>query len=1072
MPESGPSAPDWPDQPADGAPAEAVAAGGTDQFGWPAADDDTAEPEWPAADSSSPDGVKVAKDEPTSAEQPSEPVAESSEAAAAAAEPAASAPSAPSADEATTPATPEPAKPVEQPSAPKTAAEEPVDQPSESAEQPSKPAASAPEPVKSEAQDSPPAEPKPVEPAKPEPAAKAEASEPAEPSSPAGKETAPATQPGKPAEPAKPEPPAKPAEPPTAKTDGPATQSDKPAEPAKSVEPAVVKAEEPAAQPESPKPTKPVEPAAKETAKPTTPPEPLTPVKPAEPLVRPTAKPAVSLFEPATPVEPSTPAKPAEPSTPTKPVVAQTGKPAASPAPPTTPPASSTPVKPAEPVTAPTAKPAASLFEPVKPVEPATPAKPVATESAKPVVPPTAKLATPTAPQPTKPMESSTPAKPAEPVTAPVTQPTRPTPPPKPAEPPTAKLAVPPVQPPQPPKPTVRPAEATTALPVRPPVVPPKPAGQPPRPPAPPTTQFPKPPAPQPPPPARPKEPDTLRIRLADVPVKIGPVPPVSPLEDTVAMPVDNDRARLDPPTVQLPNPAEALAGDDSPTVRVRLPRPPAAGRPELGDDVPQPAPQLPPPPRASEENEPVAARRSRKPALVGLALVLVLALGVGIWFGAPGVVQALGLSGPSVTPTSPPPSPSVPDLLIKPLSNPPTPTSAGLAAALAGPASAPALGTLTGSIVDPATGTSLWDHSSTTPLTPASSGKLLTMTAALLSLDPQFRFTTKVVAGPEPGSVILVGGGDPTLSSLPAGKESVYPGAAHLDDLVAQVKKAVGGPVTKVLLDTSRYSGDLMAPGWENSDIAGGSVAPITPIMLDGGRSKPTASDPARTASPDMDAAKEFARRLGADPNTVDKQTAPADAKVLGSVQSPPLTDMVSTLLQISDNVLAEAIGREVAKQAGAPVTFAGGASSVLNILRNNNFDLTGVTMSDGSGLSTQDRVTARLLGSIMTVAAGPDGGDDPRVAKLRPLLNGLPVAGGSGTLSDRYKDAASSAGKGYVRAKTGTLDGVNTLAGIVQDTDGKVLAFALMSNGSQIDQGRAALDAVAAALRGCGCR
>ncbi|MFI9381203.1 D-alanyl-D-alanine carboxypeptidase/D-alanyl-D-alanine-endopeptidase [Kutzneria sp. NPDC052558] len=559
-------------------------------------------------------------------------------------------------------------------------------------------------------------------------------------------------------------------------------------------------------------------------------------------------------------------------------------------------------------------------------------------------------------------------------------------------------------------------------------------------------------------------------IRLADVHTKAEP--PVSPLEDTVSMPVDNDRARLDPPTVQLPNPADMPLGDNTPTVRVQVPRPPAAGRPELGDDVPQPAPQLPPPPRTSEEDEPVATRRSRKPALVGLAIVLVLVLGAGIWFGAPGVVQALGFGGATTTPTSPPPSPSAPNLLIKPLSNPPTPSAAGLAAALAGPASSPALGTLSGTIVDPVTGTTLWDHGSTTPLTPASSGKLLTMTAALLSLDPQFRFTTTVVAGPEPGSVILVGGGDPTLSSLPDGKESVYPGAAHLDDLVKQVKQAAGGPVTKVLFDSSRYTGDPMAPGWEGSDIAGGSVAPMTPLMLDGGRSKPTQTDPPRTGSPDVDAAKEFAKRLGADPNSVKAGTAPAGAKVLGSVQSPPLTDMVSTLLQISDNVLAEAVGREVAKQAGAPASFAGATSSVLNILRGNNFDLTGVTMSDGSGLSTQDRVTAKLLGSIMTVAAGPDGGGDPRVAKLRPLLNGLPVAGGSGTLSDRYNDAASSAGKGYVRAKTGTLDKVNTLAGIVQDADGKVLAFALMSNGSEIDQGRAALDAVAAALRGCGCR
>jgi len=542
------------------------------------------------------------------------------------------------------------------------------------------------------------------------------------------------------------------------------------------------------------------------------------------------------------------------------------------------------------------------------------------------------------------------------------------------------------------------------------------------------------------------------------------PAPPVSPLEDTVAMPVDNDRARLDPPTVQLPSPG-APSVDDTPTIQVQVPRPPAAGRPELGDDVPQPAPQLPPPPRTSPENdvdEP-SPRRSRKPLLIGLAIVLVLAVGATVYFGSAG-------GGSTVVATAPPPSPAAPNLLIKPLGDVQGPTAAGVAAKIAGPVASPALGTLTGTVVDPATGTTLWDRNSSTPLTPASAGKVLTMTAALLSLDPQFRFTTKVVAGPDPDTVVLVAGGDPTLSSLPAGKETVYPGAARLDDLVAQVKQATGGTVHKVLLDTTRYSGDAMAPGWENSDIAGGSVAPITPIMLDGGRSRPTASEPPRTASPDTDAAKEFARRLGADPNSVAKGTATPDAKVLGTVQSPPLTDMVSNLLQISDNVLAEAIGREVAKQAGAPVTFAGGSSTVLNILRNNNFDLTGVTMVDGSGLSTQDRVTAKLLGSIMTVAAGPDGGSDPRVAKLRPLLNGLPVAGGSGTLADRYR-GLSAPGRGWVRAKTGTLTGVNSLAGTVLDTDGRILVFALLSNGPNPASVRPRLDALAAELRSCGC-
>ena len=801
-----------------------------------------------------------------------------------------------------------------------------------------------------------------------------------------------------------------PAEAPDPQVDKPAeaaepAEVDEPAEPAEPV--AVSEPAEPDKSEEPAEPAEAAEPA--ETAEPAEAEEPAVKAELTTKIAAPAKPTAAEIEQPATPVTKATPPAPPPPAPPT-PLAAPPAKP--------TPP-------PAPPLPAPTAKPTPPPPPPAKPVPPAQATKPV---------PPVAPAAETTRPVPSSP-PSPPPAKPMPP-----------------AAPPTAKFnafAAPPVRPTPSPRPTPPPPPPPRpAAPARPVPPPERPAEQ--------TTKFAAIAAPS-------KEPETLRIKLADVQA-------VSPVEDTVSIPVDNDRARLDPPTIQLPNPADLRRGDETPTIRVKVPRPPAAGRPELGDDVPQPAPQLPPPPRTSEENNiaEAAPRRSRKGLFVGLAIVLVLALGAGVYFGTSG----FDFGGPTIVATAPPPSPQAPNALIKPLTDAPTPSTAGLAAALAGPTASPALGTLTGTVIDPATGTTLWDHNSATPLTPASSGKLLTMTAALLSLDPQFRFTTTVVAGPDPGTVIVVGGGDPTLSSLPVGKESVYPGAAHLDDLVAQVKKAAGGAVQKVLLDTSRYSGDPMAPGWENSDIAGGSVTPITPFMLDGGRGKPTVSETARTATPDTDAAKEFARRLGADPNSVAKTTAPAGAKVLGSVQSPPLTDMITNLLQISDNVLAEAVGREVAKQAGAPASFADGAGNVLNILRNNNFDLTGVTMVDGSGLSTQDRVTAKLLGSIMAVAAGPDGGGDQRVAKLRPLLTGLPVAGGSGTLSDRYNDAASSSGKGWVRAKTGTLDGVNTLTGIVQDTDGKVLAFALMSNGSQIDPGRAALDDVAAALRGCGCR
>ena len=88
-----------------------------------------------------------------------------------------------------------------------------------------------------------------------------------------------------------------------------------------------------------------------------------------------------------------------------------------------------------------------------------------------------------------------------------------------------------------------------------------------------------------------------------------------------------------------------------------------------------------------------------------------------------------------------------------------------------------------------------------------------------------------------------------------------------------------------------------------------------------------------------------------------------------------------------------------------------------------------------------------------------------------LRPLVDLLPIAGGSGTLSNRYLDTeAGKAAAGFLRAKTGSLTGTNALAGIVTDASGRVLTFSLISNNAG-PTGRTAIDALAATLRSCGC-
>jgi D-alanyl-D-alanine carboxypeptidase/D-alanyl-D-alanine-endopeptidase (penicillin-binding protein 4) len=477
---------------------------------------------------------------------------------------------------------------------------------------------------------------------------------------------------------------------------------------------------------------------------------------------------------------------------------------------------------------------------------------------------------------------------------------------------------------------------------------------------------------------------------------------------------------------------------------------------------------------RCSQRSPVSPRRRGRTVALITVAALIVVAgAGAVAVFTVPGLKAKLGLGGaePTVVLEPPPPPIQFAPALRPPGTEAAAPSAAGLSAALAGPLSAPGLGTLTGTVLDPATGTALWDQGAGTPLVPASTGKLLTAAAALLSVSHTAQFSTKVVAGKDPGSVVIVGGGDPTLSSLKVGADSVYPGAAHLSELVDQV--TAHGTAQTVYVDVSRYAGNAMEASWIPGDVPGGYIAPIMSVMLDGGRVDATKETSPRSPTPAKAVAEAFANRIGAKVAPEVTTTAPQGAAVLGEVRSAPMVELVDTLLQRSDNVLAEAVGHEVARAAGEEPSFAGASRATAKVLRDNGFDVTGLSMADASGLSGQDKVPARLLASILAVAAGPDG-KDPRTAKLRPLLGGLPVAGGSGTLAERYNTGGAAVGRGWVRAKTGTLSvpQVNSRAGIVLDNDGRLLVFALMTNGSAAGTARPALDTIAATLRKCGCK
>lgn len=403
-----------------------------------------------------------------------------------------------------------------------------------------------------------------------------------------------------------------------------------------------------------------------------------------------------------------------------------------------------------------------------------------------------------------------------------------------------------------------------------------------------------------------------------------------------------------------------------------------------------------------------------------------------------------------------------------------PAPTAAGLQAAIAATLADPAVaGRLAVSVVDAVTGEPVLERGADALLLPASTAKIATAVAALTALPPEQRLSTRVLAGAAPGEVVLVGGGDPTLAG-PKAKPG-YPAAARLSDLAARARAALGTtPVTRVLVDESLYTGERLGPGWKDTYVTEGSVAPVGPLMVDGGRLRPDRHG--RVLDPALVAGRQLAALLqpGAQVE-VSRGVAAPGARELGSVTSQPVPQLVERMLARSDNDLAEALARHVAISQGEPASFAGGAAAVRAalgpFLDEVGVGRAAVALVDGSGLSRDDRLAPAALTRLLARVAADDG--SPTAQRLSPVLTGLPVAGFSGTLSERYRKPPG--GAGVVRAKTGTLNGVSALAGLVRTADGRLLAFDLTADGVPLGATRraeAALDRLAAGLAACGCR
>jgi len=361
--------------------------------------------------------------------------------------------------------------------------------------------------------------------------------------------------------------------------------------------------------------------------------------------------------------------------------------------------------------------------------------------------------------------------------------------------------------------------------------------------------------------------------------------------------------------------------------------------------------------------------------------------------------------------------------------------------------------------VVDVATGRRLYGTGADTALTPASVTKIATAVAALSTLGADHRLTTRAALEPDTRELVLVGGGDPTLTARKDAEG--WASLRDLADRTAAALKKRGIKEVTLSYDTTLYAGPEMHPIGVN-----GNLAPVSALMADEGRTDDSTSGPVkRVTDPAADAARTFGSFLearGIRTTSPGPSKATTRAENLAAVSSPPLSSLVERMLTNSDNDIAEALARQTAAASGEPASFDGGASAIAGALKKLELPLKGAQFHDGSGLDRDDRLTADLLTALL-VKAG-----DPAHPELRPVLTGLPVAGFTGTLTSRYTGGAA----GVVRAKTGTLTGVNTLAGTVVDQDGRLLAFAfLASNTTNPLEAQSALDRTATALAACGC-
>lgn len=502
-----------------------------------------------------------------------------------------------------------------------------------------------------------------------------------------------------------------------------------------------------------------------------------------------------------------------------------------------------------------------------------------------------------------------------------------------------------------------------------------------------------------------------------------------------------------------------------------REPRAPRAPRAPRGEGAAtEQAPVL-----LDENGEPIApkggimalVRKHPTRWLIGALGVAFLMLGTGAVFAGVAYGSTAGVPAPTETQLA---------TRSQPVTEP-TPMALRTCSVMALAYDPRMLNGLFGSVRRADTGEELFNLRGTVPERTASTLKVLTAAAAVMQLGADYQITTSVVSGTTPGTIVLVGRGDATLSAMPPGTESVYSGAPKLSTLAAAVIAQYsaanpGQKITNVVLDASYWNpSDKWDPSWKRSEQTIGYHSEVTALQVDGDRADPTKQTSPRSTDPIARAGEAFVAALkDADPgnvvaNDVSITTGIANnGNVLAEVKSQPLRVLIPQMLLNSDNTLAEMIARIVSKESGLGGSAASLQQAIPSLLWPEDPETArSVVIKDGSGLSENNAVPADVMSEFMRRVAS--GGEN-----LDVVRDALPVAGKSGSLSNRFTGANEIA-RGFVVAKTGWIDTEYSLAGFMDAADGTRLTFAFYAVGDGIqDDAKEALDTLTTAVFTCG--